>query len=137
MSWLYMYILSDFVHVYLAFTAQSHCPCSMELYISYFIDPWFGIKTQLLIYSACLLHPTCNYYMHTFIYWSIFTPFYPLFTIIQAFYNFWVVDYASKFQSDMLYLLKHWYFWFLFISTTADILVFGKISRSWVTLLNF
>ena len=43
--------------------------------------------------------------MQTFIYWSIFTPFYPLFTIIQAFWNFWVVYYAS-FQSDMLYLLK-------------------------------
>ena len=28
-------------------------PCSMELYISYFIDPWFGIETHLLIY-ACL-----------------------------------------------------------------------------------
>jgi len=59
--------------------------------------------------------------MHTFIYWSIFTPFYPLFTIIQAFSNFWVVYYASKFQSDMLYLLTLWYFWFLFISTTIEL----------------
>ena len=96
-------------------------PCSMELYISYFIDPWVGIETQLLIYSACLLHPTCNYYMHTFIYCSIFTAFYPLFIIIQAFYNFWVVDYASKFQSEMLYLLKLWYFSFLLISTTIEV----------------
>ena len=29
-------------------------PCSMELYISYFIDPWFNIETQILIYSAWL-----------------------------------------------------------------------------------
>ena len=29
-------------------------PCSMELYISYFIDPWFGIEIQILIISASL-----------------------------------------------------------------------------------
>ena len=28
--------------------------CSIELYMSYFIDPWFGIETQILMYSACL-----------------------------------------------------------------------------------
>ena len=28
--------------------------CSIELYISYWIDPWFGIETQILMYSACL-----------------------------------------------------------------------------------
>jgi len=44
--------------------------------------------------------------MQTFIYWSIFTPFDPRFTMIQAFQNFWVVYFASEFQSDKLYLLK-------------------------------
>ena len=33
---------------------QSHCHCSMKLYMSYFIDPWFGIETLIRIYSACL-----------------------------------------------------------------------------------
>ena len=34
-------------------------PCSMELYSSFFIDSWFGVETQILIYSA-FFQPTCN-----------------------------------------------------------------------------
>jgi len=30
------------------------------VYISYFIDPWFGIETQILIYSACLSRLSTN-----------------------------------------------------------------------------
>ena len=51
------------------------------------------------------------------------------------------IKYASKFQSDMLYLLKLWYFLFfsyqLLYSYTVDKLAFGQNSRSWVNLLNF
>jgi len=47
--------------------------------------------------------------------------FIDFFTIIQAFLIFWVVYYVSNFQSDMLYLLILWYFWFLFISTTIEL----------------
>jgi len=40
-------------------------PCSMELYISYFIDPWVDIETHIPIYTACTLNQlvtnTCMY----------------------------------------------------------------------------
>jgi len=51
------------------------------------------------------------------------------------------VYYASEIQSDMLYLLKLWYYCFLFISTTIELFCrytcFVQTSRTWVTHLNF
>ena len=57
-----------------------------ELYISYFIDPWFGIETQLLIYSACLSLLSTNLYLiHAGIYLlEHFHSVLSTFTIIQA-----------------------------------------------------
>jgi len=118
-------------------------PCSMELYISYFNDRWVGIETQILIYSACLSLLSTNLYLihaaiHLLEYFhSVLSTFYYNSSLLEL----WIVYYTFKFQSDILYLLKLWYFWFLFISTTIEIYWrytwFGQTFRSWVTLLNF
>ena len=61
--------------------------------------------------------------MQTFNYWSIFTLFYSSFLELLR---------SLLCLSDMLYLLKLWYFWFLFISTTIE--SYCRYTCFWSTL---
>ena len=83
--------VSDCVHVYLAFAAQSHCHVLWNCnFILHWLLIWYWDPNTHL---QCMFKPTFNQ----------------------------LVTNASKFQSDMSYSLKRWYFWFLFISFTIEL----------------